>query len=65
MHPLGPSTHVSAMANFKGTHTLMHVFEKVEKGKIMKLLDNISEMISNFEYDYYTRNLKMRLGGKC
>ena len=40
-------------------------FEKVEKGKIMKLLDNISDMISNFEYDYYTRNMKMRLGGKC
>ena len=37
----------STMSNFKGTHTPMHVFEKAEAGKIMKLLDCISALISN------------------
>ena len=32
VHPLGPSTHVFAMANFKGYHTLMHVL-KTREGK--------------------------------
>ena len=33
---LGQASHVSAMANFKGTHTLMHVLKKWRK--MMKLL---------------------------
>ena len=49
MHLLGPATHVSAMANYKVTHTLMHVLKKVEKGRIMKLLDSISELIYNID----------------
>ena len=39
----------STMANFKGTHTPMHGVEKVEKGKIVKHLDCISELISNID----------------
>ena len=39
-----------ALANFKGTHTPMyHGFEKVEKGRIMKLLDSISKLMSNID----------------
>ena len=48
---LGSYTNVSAMANFKGTYAQVHFFvvEKVEKRKIMKLLDSISELISNID----------------
>ena len=50
VHLLGPSTHVSAKANSKGTQTLMHVLKKWRKpGTIMKLLDSISELISNID----------------
>ena len=42
---LGQSSHVSAIANLKGTHT--ECFEKVEEGKLIKLLDSITELISN------------------
>ena len=35
-------------ANFKGAHTLMHVLKKWRK-KMMKLLDSISELISNID----------------
>ena len=37
----------STIAKFKGTHTPMRVLKKMEKGKVMKLLDSISELISN------------------
>ena len=47
MHLLEPSTHVSAVTSFTGTYIPMHVFEKGEKGKIMKLSDSISELIFN------------------
>ena len=62
VHLPGPSTHVSAMANYKGTctHTPMHFFfcfvcffeklkKKVEKGKVIKLLNIISELISGID----------------
>ena len=58
VYSLGQSSHVSAMANLKGIHTSVHVLKtKVEKGKIMKLLDSISELIFSIDY---TRNLKIR-----
>ena len=50
----------STMAKFKGTHTQMHVLKKVEKGKIMKLLDIISELISNTDVPKFEN----MLGGK-
>ena len=37
----------STMANFKGAHTPMHVLQKWTKE--MKLLDCISELISNID----------------
>ena len=49
VHLQGPSIHVSAMANFKGAHTPMHVLKKMEKQKIIKVLDSSSELISNID----------------
>ena len=33
VHLLGPNTHVSAMAYFKGTQTPMHVLKQWSKGR--------------------------------
>ena len=43
MYLLGQSSHVSAMINFNSDAC----FEKEETEKIMKLLDSVSEIISN------------------
>ena len=51
MHILVPSDMFSTMANFKGTHTPMHVLKKVEKGKIMKLFNYFPTLIyKKFEH---------------
>ena len=46
---VGPSIHVSALTNFKGTHIVVNVLKEVEKDKIMELIDRISELISNID----------------
>ena len=47
VHILGPSSHASAMANCKGSSTPFG--KKMEKGKIIKLLDHISEFIYSID----------------
>ena len=54
MHLLGASTHVSAMAKFKGTHTLMHVLKSGEKEDNETFVRHIR---INFQH-WFTKGIK-------